>query len=213
MLILHDYWRSGAGYRTRIALELKGLAYERVPIDLRTGAQASDAYRAINPQKLVPALVHDGQIITQSMAILEWLEECHPAPPLLPADAEGRAIVRGMANIIAADVHPLGNLRILNYLRDILGADTDRVRGWTAHWIGEGFTALEALVARHGGAFAYGDSPSFIECCLVPQLFAAERNRIDLTPYPRLVAVGERARALEAVWRAHPQQQSDADPA
>ena len=213
-LTLHGYWRSGAAYRVRIALGLKGLAYRQATHDLRTGSQDDAAYRLLNPQGLVPALAtDDGAVVTQSLAILEWLEEAHPAPPLLPADREARAVVRAMAALIACDIHPLGNLRVLNALRSDFAADTEQVNGWIARWTGSGFAALETLVERHGGGFAFGDTPTFADCCLVPQLYAAERFAVDLAPYPRLVAAGERARALPAVAAAHPSRQPDADPA
>ena len=212
-MILHGYWRSGAAYRVRIALALKGVAYEQVNHDLRTGAHAADAYAALNAQHLVPTLVDGDTVLTQSGAIIEWLDETHPEPALLPPDAGGRAIVRSMAAIIGADTHPLHNLRVLTALRDDLGADDAAVQAWIARWIGAGFAALEPLIARRGAGFAYGDAPTIADCFLVPQLFSAERFAVDLAPYPALVAAGERARALAAVAAAHPSRQPDADPA
>jgi maleylpyruvate isomerase len=211
-MILHNYWRSGTSYRTRIALNLKGLRYEQRTYDLRTGAQRDPAYAALNPQPLVPALEVDGQVLTQSPAILEWLEERHPEPPLLPEGAEARAIVRAMAALIGCDVHPLNNLRVVAALRTEFGADGAAVKRWMARWIGEGFAALETLIERHGGTFAYGDTPTFADCYLVPQLYAAERFEVDVTPYPRLLAAANAARALPAVVAAHPDRQPDADP-
>jgi len=212
-MILHNYWRSGTSYRTRIALNLKGLAYEQRAYDLRAGAQNEACYKALNPQMLVPALeTDDGALLTQSPAILEWLEERYPDPPLLPGAANERAIVRGMAALIGCDVHPLGNLRVLGQLRTQFGADSAAVKQWAARWIGDGFAALETLVERHGGCFAYGDTPTFIECYLVPQLYSAERFDVDVMPYPRLLAVTNAARALPEVEAAHPDRQPDADP-
>ncbi|TZG28144.1 maleylacetoacetate isomerase [Sphingomonas montanisoli] len=210
-MILHDYWRSGAGYRVRIALALKGVAHDRVTHDLRTGAQRDPAYVALAPQGLVPAIEADGMTLTQSLAILEWIEESWPKPALLPADAAGRAIVRSMAALIACDIHPLNNLRVLNTLRADLGAEQPQVDAWIARWIGDGFAALETLIARHGAGFAYGDKPTIADCCLVPQVYSAKRFAVDLSAYPRLVAVSERTQAIEAVSATHPSSQSDAD--
>lgn len=209
---LHGYWRSGAAYRVRIALALKGLEYQQVNHDLRRGAQAAADYAALNPQRLVPALEADGALLTQSGAILEWLEERRPTPPLLPADAIGRATVRAMVATIVADIHPLHNLRVLTALREDLGADEAAVGRWAARWIGDGLAALEVAVARHGGGFAYRDAPTLADCCLVPQLYSAERFGVDLAPYPRLVAAAARAAALPGVAAAHPSRQPDADP-
>lgn len=210
-MILHGYWRSGTSYRVRIALELKGLAFEQVTHDLRRGEQRDAAYRALNPQGLVPALEADGLVLTQSPAIIEWLEERYPAPPLLPANPDARAVVRAMAALVACDIHPLGNLRVLNAIRDDLNADAEAVSRWIARWIGDGFAALEAMVARHGDGFCHGASPTLADCHLVPQLYAAERFGVDLSPYPALVAAGVRAQALPAVAAAHPDRQPDAD--
>lgn len=212
-MILHGYWRSGTSYRTRIALNLKRLAYEQRTYDLRSGVQREEAYRSLNPQMLVPALeTGDGALLTQSPAILEWLEERYPEPALLPKDTNKRAMVRAMAALIGCDVHPLNNLRVLGQLRTEFGADSAAVKQWTARWIGDGFAALEALIARHGGAFAYGDRPTLVECYLVPQLYSAERFEVDVSPYPRLLAVANAARALPEVEAAHPDRQPDADP-
>ena len=210
-MILHGYWRSGTSYRVRIALALKGLAFEQVAHDLRRGEQRGPAYRTLNPQGLVPALEVDGTVLTQSPAILEWLEERHPAPPLLPAGMEDRAAVRAMAATIACDIHPLGNLRVLDAVRG-LGADAAAVQGWIGRWIGDGFAALEVMIRRHGRGFAFGDTPTLADCHLVPQLYSAERFSVDLSAYPALVAAGAAARALDAVAAAHPDRQPDADP-
>ena len=208
-MILHGYWRSGAAYRVRIALALKGLDYAQVNHDLRTGGQADPAYVALNPQRLVPALETDGLVLTQSVAILEWLDERFPDPPLLPADADGRAIVRSMVQAIVTDVHPLHNLRTLKALREDFGASEDQVQAWMARWMTDGFAALETLIVRHGDGFAYGANPTLADCVIVPALYSAERFGVDTTPYPQLVAAGARTAALAAA--AHPSRQPDAD--
>jgi maleylpyruvate isomerase len=207
---LHGYWRSSAAYRVRIALNLKGLAYDQQVYDLRTGAQREPAYLAIAPQGLVPALEANGQVLTQSLAIMEWLEETHPAPALLPTDAEGRAVVRAMSALISSDIHPLGNLRVLQALRHRFGADQAAVEDWAAHWITEGFEALETLIVRHGAGFSYGDTPTMADCCLLPQAYNAQRYRVDLGRFPRVRDAVERAKALPAVQAAAPEQQPDA---
>ena len=211
MLTLHGYWRSTASYRVRIALELKGLEYRQVTHDLRTGAQRDENFVALSPQGLVPALEWNGIILTQSLAIIEWLDEQWPTPPLLPDDPLGRATVRAMAQIVACDIHPLNNLRVLTALREQLNANQTQVSEWIARWIRDGFAALETLVARHGDRFAYGDRPGLADCCLVPQLFGAERFEVDLSSFPRLLAVAERARQLDAFRKAAPSVQPDAD--
>jgi len=203
-LVLHDYSRSSASYRVRIALNLKGLDYEQVSHDLRAGEQRARDYLALNPQGFVPALDTGTGIIPQSGAIIEWLEERYPQSPLLPADADGRAIVRSMTQIIACDIHPLNNLRVQIYLRDKLSANDAQMSDWIAIWMREGFAALEDLVARHGGGFAYGDSPTMADCYLVPQVFSAERYGVALDAFPRVVAAASHATTLEAVQRAHP---------
>lgn len=208
-MILHGYWRSGAAYRVRIALALKGLAYEQVNHDLRTGAQADRAYAALNPQRLVPALEVDGLVLTQSVAILEWLEDRYPDPALLPANTDGRAVVRSMVQAIVTDVHPLHNLRTLKALRQDFGASEAQVTAWMTHWMTDGFAALETLVARHGDGFAYGGTPTLADCVIVPALYSAERFGVDTAPYPRLVAAGARTAALAEA--AHPARQPDAD--
>ena len=210
-MILHGYWRSGAAYRVRIALALKGLTYEQVNHDLRTGAQTAPDYTALNAQHLVPTLIADDAVITQSSAIIEWLEEAHPAPALLPATRDARAIVRAMAAIIGADTHPLHNLRVIKTLGSDLGADAAAVQAWTAKWIGAGFAALEPLIERHGRGFAFSDTPTIADCFLVPAIYSAERFSIDVTPFPALVAAAAAARALPAVATAHPSAQPDAD--
>ncbi len=213
-MILHGYWRSGTSYRMRIALNLKGVAYEQRPVDLRRGDQKSDAFLALNPQGLVPALEADGPVIlTQSPAILEWIEETCPEPPLLPADAAGRARVRAMAALVACDIHPLNNLRVLNALKSEFGADPAALDAWAGRWIAAGLDALEALVARHGAGWCHGDRPTLADCCLIPQLYSARRFHVDLSPWPRLTAVEMAADAHPAFRAAHPDRQPDADPA
>jgi maleylpyruvate isomerase len=211
--VLHGYWRSSAAYRVRIALALKGVAYTQVSHDLRTGEQGAADYLALAPQGLVPALEADGQVLTQSPAIIEWIDERWPEPPLLPADRDGRAAVRAMAALIACDIHPLNNLRVLRSLRQDYGADQAAVDAWAAQWIAPGFAALEQHIARLGGAHAVGETPGLVDCYLVPQVYSARRFNVDLTPYPRLMTAHDAAAALPAVQAAHPDRQPDADPA
>lgn len=210
-MILHGYWRSGAAYRTRIALSLKGLAYDQQGVDLRTGAQRSDAFVALNPQGMVPALEVDGAVLTQSPAILEWLEETHPQPSLLPADPVGRAHVRAMAALIGCDIHPLNNLRVGKALRESFGADQAAVDAWAARWIVPGFTALEALVGQHGKGWCFGAAPTLADCYLIPQIYSARRFNVALDAFPRLLAIDGAAKAHPAFAAAHPDVQPDAD--
>lgn len=209
-MILHGYWRSGTSYRTRIALNLKGLSYEQTPIDLRTGAQKTPTYLALNPQGLVPALEVDGLVLTQSPAILEWLEETHPEPALMPHDTAGRAVVRAMAALVGCDIHPLNNLRVLKAIK-ALGADEAAVEDWTQGWINDGFVALEALVAVHGKGWCYGDQLTLADCYLIPQIYSAQRFKVDMSAYPLLSAIAEKAAAHPAFEAAHPDRQPDAD--
>ena len=210
-LVLHGYFRSGTSYRTRIALNLKGVAYRQEPVDLREGVQKSEAYRALNPQGLVPALETPDGVLTQSPAIIEWLDERYPDPPLFPADPAARAVVRAMAMTVACDIHPLNNLRVLNYLKDELEADSEDLGRWTANWIGQGFDALEAMIARYGGRFAYGDTLTAADCYLVPQVYSAERFKVDCSRWPRLSLATGNARAEAPIAAAHPDRQPDAD--
>lgn len=210
-LRLHGYWRSGAAYRLRCALNYKGLVVEQVTHNLRKGEQRAIDYLSLAPQGLVPALEVDGAVLTQSSAIIEWIEERWPEPPLLPTEPFARAIVRSMAALIACDIHPINNLRVLNALRSEFLADEKQVNAWIFRWIDEGFTALEVMIARHGDGFAYGDTPTVADCHLVPQIYSAERFGVDLTPYPALKAAGDRARALSTFAAAHPDRQPDAD--
>jgi len=213
-LVLYGYWRSSAAYRVRIALNLKGLAYESRPVHLVRdgGEQHQQAYRALNPQELVPCLVDGAQVLTQSMAIMEYLDETHPAPALLPPDAAGRARVRSLAQLLACDVHPLGNLRVLQYLGNELHAD-EAVRGnWSRHWIGEGFRALEAMLAGHAatGRFCHGDQPTLADACLVPQHYNALRWKLPMEEFPTIRRIVEACQALDAFKRAVPEAQPDA---
>lgn len=212
---LYDYFRSSAAYRVRIGLRLKGLEYESVPVHLIRGGgeQLQDAYRAINPSALVPALSEDGATITQSLAILEYLDEMHPIGPLLPRDAQGRARVRSLALMIACDIHPLNNLRVLRYLVKEAGLSEDAKNAWYVHWVQEGFAALEAHLAGSSdtGRFCHGDTPTLADCVLVPQVFNAVRFNIDLAPYPTIARIDAACRALPAFVAAHPSQQSDAE--
>ncbi|MDQ0472086.1 maleylacetoacetate isomerase [Labrys wisconsinensis] len=215
MITLRGYFRSSAAYRCRIAFNLKGVPYELVPVHLRRdgGEQKKPAYRALNPQALVPALQIDGAILTQSLAIIEWLDETHPDPPLLPVDRNERARARAFAQAIACDIHPLQNLRVLDYLKTELGQPQAVLDAWCRHWIGEGLSACEALLARAGqpGSFAFGDRPGLADICLVPQLFSADRFGIDLTAMPRLTAVRAACEALPAFAAAHPSRQPDSE--
>ena len=210
-MILHGYWRSGASYRVRIALNLKGLGYDLAAHDLRKGEQKTADYLALNPQGMVPALQDGDLIVTQSPAILEWLEETHPEPALLPTAANDRATVRAMAALIGCDIHPLNNLRVLKALRSNFEADQATVDAWAAGWIAPGFDALEALIARHGGAWCFGDAPTLADCYLIPQLYSARRFNMDLSPWPRLLAIEATAQAHPAFASAHPDRQPDAD--
>lgn len=210
-MILHGYFRSGTSYRTRIALNLKGLTYETRGIDLRTGAQTSAAYRALNPQGLVPALETAEGVLIQSPAILEWLEERHPRPPLLPGAAMDRATVRAMAAVIGCDIHPLNNLRVLTALRSQFGADQATVDAWAGRWITPGFETLETLVGRHGRGWSFGDTPGLVDCYLIPQIYSARRFNVPLEAFPRLLAVVTAAADHPAFIAAHPDRQPDAD--
>ncbi|MBV9882180.1 MAG: maleylacetoacetate isomerase [Sphingomonadaceae bacterium] len=202
-LVLYDYWRSSASYRVRIALNLKGVSYETVPVNLLDGEQRDEAYRARNPQGLVPMLEADGAPLTQSLAIAAWLDAHFPEPPLLPADAGDRAHVLSLALTIAADIHPLNNLRVLKRLAK-LGVPQEARDDWYRHWVREGFEALEALAAPRAGRFLFGDAVSLADVCLVPQMYNARRFELPLEPYPTLVRADAEANALDAFAAAHP---------
>ena len=208
---LYDYFRSSAAYRVRIALNLKSLRYDQVSVSLVKGEQGSPTHLARQPQGLVPALeLDDGGILVQSLAICEYLDETYPEPPLLPADAAGRARVRALAQIIACDIHPVDNLRVLRYLTGILDISEADKLDWYRHWIHEGFRALETLLTSPAtGRFCHGNQPTLADLCLVPQLFNARRFECDLAPYPTLVRIGTTCEALEPFTRAHPLQQPD----
>lgn len=209
-LILHSYWRATAPYRVRIGLQLKGLEYDIAGVNLQEGVQHKPAYRAVNPQRLTPALeIGDGTILTQSLAILEWLDETNPEPPLLPADPLGRARVRAMAGVIASDIHPLNNLRVLRALEAIKVDEDDRQK-WAQRWITDGFAVLEPMIAQHGQGYCYGATPTLADCCLVPQVYAARRYKVDVTAYPKLRAAVEKAEKHPAFVAAHPDLQPDA---
>jgi len=211
-LVLFSHWRATAPYRVRIGLALKGLAYDYVPLDLAEGAQHAPAYRAVNPQGLSPALVADGMALTQSLAILEWLEETRPDPPILPRSALDRQIVRTMALIVACDIHPLNNTRVGRKLHQ-LGIPNDvQLAEWIQPWIRDGFDALEPQVAKHAGQFAFGDNPTIADCCLIPQVYSANRYEVDLAPWPAIRGVAERAARHPAFQAAHPNKQPDAKP-
>ncbi|MBN9526243.1 MAG: maleylacetoacetate isomerase [Alphaproteobacteria bacterium] len=200
--------RSSASYRVRIALNLKGLAYDQTPIDLRAGEQRSPAFKAHNPQGLVPALIAGNLTLTQSPAIIEWLDETYPQPALLPADRDGRARVRALAAIIACDIHPINNLRILGYLQHQLGLDEATRNTWYRHWVNEGFAALETLLEQGGsGDFCHGEAPGLADLHLVPQVFNALRYDVDLAPYPRIRRIDAACRALPAFIAAAPERQ------
>jgi maleylacetoacetate isomerase/maleylpyruvate isomerase len=208
-LVLHSAWRSSAAYRVRIGLNLKGLAYEIAPVNLVSSQHLQPAYAALNPQRLLPALEVGGRTLTQSLAILEWLDETTPEPPLLPADPFDRAVVRSMAQIVASDIHPVNNLRILRALTDLGVAEPGR-EAWIRRWITDGFTALEQMIVEHGQGFAFGNTPTLADICLLPQVYNAERFKTDLTPFPAIRAVAARCAQHPAFAAAHPNQQPDA---
>jgi maleylacetoacetate isomerase len=205
--IFYEYWRSSAAYRVRIALKLKGVDYESRQVDLREGEQRSPAFLALNPQGLVPLLEIDGQRLTQSVAILNYLDLRYPNVPLIPASAAERALVVGMAMAIACDIHPLNNLRVLKYLKTELGHSQDEIDSWYRHWISDGLPALEAMAAPRAGKFLFGDGPTGADVCLVPQLYNARRFDVPLDAYPTLLRAEENANKLEAFAAAHADRQ------
>ena len=208
---LYNYFRSSASFRVRTALQLKGLAYEYVPVHLVKGEQRDPALAALAAEHLVPVLeLDDGQRLTQSMAIIEYLDETHPQPALLPRDAVGRARVRALAQIVACEVHPLNNLRVLKYLVHELKADEPAKNAWYRHWVDLGLQAYEAHLAEQPGAFSHGDAPTLADCCLVPQIFNAQRFDCDLSGLPRTMAVFDACMNLPAFQRAQPSACPDA---
>ena len=215
MLKLYTYFRSSASYRVRIALNLKGLAYEALPVHLVQGGgqQHTSAFTALNPSALVPVL-QDGELtLRQSLAIIEYLEERHPEPALLPPDLPGRARVRALAQDVACEIHPLDNLRVLRYLEQPLGVDADSRNTWYRHWVDTGFAAIERGLREspHTGRFCHGDTPTLADCCLVPQVFNAERFKVSMALYPTIARITEHCQSLEAFRRAAPAAQPDAE--
>ncbi|TAJ37375.1 MAG: maleylacetoacetate isomerase [Reyranella sp.] len=211
---LIGYFRSSAAYRVRIALNLKGIAVEHASRHLRKGEQRAPDYAAINPQKLVPALVLDsGEVLTQSLAILEYLEETHPQPPLLPGDPVGRARVRALALIPTADIHPIQNLRVMNYLREKFGQTEESAFGWSRHWIETGFDAYEASIVNDSrtGTFSHGDMPTMADLCLIPQVFNAARFKVDMKKYPTIQRIYDVCMRHPAFDAAQPARQPDAE--
>jgi maleylacetoacetate isomerase len=212
---LYTFFRGSSPFRVRIALNLKGLAYENAFVHLAKGEQRKPAYSAVNPQSLVPALVlDDGHVLTQSLSIIEYLDETRPQPPLLPKDALGRARVRMLSLIVACEIHPLNNARTLAHLRKAMSQTVDQVNAWYRHWVADGLAKLEASLVRFPGSgrFCHGDAPSMADCCLVPQVFNAKRFDCDTQPYPTVMRIFEECMKLEAFDRAQPAKQPDAEP-
>jgi maleylacetoacetate isomerase len=214
-LTLYTYFRSSAANRVRIALNLKGLKpdYRFIHLLKDGGQQHSDAYKAVNPQNLVPTLIDNGHAISQSLAIIEYLEETHPEPPLLPKDAFGRARVRQIAYAVACDIHPVNNLRVLQHLKRDFGATDDQRTNWQIHWIALGFEAIETLLAQspETGAYCHGNAPTLADICLIPQMANARRVNLDLAPYPTLLRIEQTALAHPAFATAQPMEQPDAE--
>jgi maleylpyruvate isomerase len=212
-IVLHNYYRSSTSYRVRIALEMKGLTYDYVPHHLRHGEHLEPAYLAVNPQGLVPALIWKGMLLTQSLAIIEFLNETQPEPPLLPKDTLGRARVRMLAQMIACDIHPVNNLRVLTSLRTVFGAGDEDVVNWFRHWVNEGFQPLEKILAASAetGEFCHGGTPGLADICLVAQVTNNARFGVDMTPYPTIARINAACMTLAAFQKAAPQNQVDAE--
>ena len=213
-IVLHNYYRSSTSFRVRIALEMKGLSYRYVPHHLRHGEHLEPSYLSVNPQGLVPALVwSDGTLMLQSLAIIEFLDETVPEPPLLPADASGRARVRMLAQMIACDIHPVNNLRVLTSLRAVFGAADQDIVNWFRHWVNETFEPLEKLLLRSSqtGSFCHGDTPGLADICLTAQVVNNVRFNVDMTPYPTISRIHAKCMSLPAFQRAAPQNQPDAE--
>ncbi|HEY3912245.1 MAG TPA: maleylacetoacetate isomerase [Stellaceae bacterium] len=210
---LYGFFRSSAAFRVRIALNLKGLPYETAAIHLRRNDQAKPEYLSVNPQGLVPALEDGDRTLIQSLAIIEYLDETHPDPPLLPQAAAERARVRALADIVACDIHPINNLRVLRYLAHSFGRGEADIAAWYNHWIGAGFRAMEALLAGDArtGVFCHGDQPGLADVALVPQVVNAERYRLDMAPYPTIARIFERCMQLDPFRMAHPDNQPDTE--
>ena len=210
---LYNYFRSSASFRVRIALNLKGLSYEYVPVHLARGDHKLPAYASVSADQLVPALETDGQILSQSMAIIEYLDETHPQPPLLPQDALGRARVRALAQSIACEIHPLNNLRVLKYLVRDLKVDDEAKNTWYRHWVREGMEAFERQLAQGpASTYCYGDTPTLADCCLVPQIFNGQRFNVNFDGLPRTMAAFEACMKLDAFQRAQPSSCPDNEP-
>ena len=209
---LYGYFRSGTSHRVRIALNLKGLDYESISVNLAQDEQLESEFKALNPQGLVPVLQDNDLQMFQSPAILEWLEETYPDTPLLPKDSAGRMRVRALSAMIGCDIHPINNRRILQYLRNELSLEEEQVKLWCQRWINDGFTALEKLLAedRERGDFCYGNSPTLVECYLIPQVYSAHRFGVDMSAYPIIAAIDKHCHALQAFIDAEPSNQEDA---
>ena len=207
MIKLYDYWRSSACYRLRIAFNLKGVAYESEEVSLHPDvlAQNSDRYRAINPQQRVPTVIIDGQTHTQSMAILEWLDEAYPEPGFLPEDPHHRMQARAFADTVACDIHPLNNSSVLGYLRENFSAAPDTIKDWYGTWVSRGFEALEVHAKASKSAFLFGDAPGLAEICLIPQIYNARRFDLDLSAFPKLLEIDRKCQDIEAFQRATPE--------
>jgi maleylacetoacetate isomerase len=207
-MTLYEAVRSSASFRVRIALNLKSIRYESVVLDLRKGAHRGAEYARLNPQQAVPTLVDGKKTLLQSMAIIEYLDETHPSPALLPVAPLDCARVRAISQLVSCDIHPLNNLRVLNWLEKELRVDEGQIDRWYQHWVHEGFVALEQILGEPAtGTFCQGDSPTMADCCLVPQVVNAIRFKVDLSPYPRIVRIHEACMKIDAFARAHPDRQ------